>query len=72
MPPEYSGLKIGPFGVILVCPRMKTHGFCELHSLRPGKQTITPRVALRRWSIILFYLYIMCLKQYNYNMYRRY
>ena len=39
--PEYSGLKIDPFGDILVCPRMKTHGSCGRQSLRPGKQTIT-------------------------------
>ena len=32
--PEYSGLKIDPFGDISVCPRMKTHGH---HSLRPKK-----------------------------------
>ena len=25
---------------------MKTHGSCGRHSPRPGKQTITPRVAL--------------------------
>ena len=56
--PEYSGLKIDPFGDILVGPRMKTHGYCERHSPRPGKQTITPRVALCRRSIILFtYIY---------------
>ena len=41
---EYCGLKIDPFGDILVCPRMKTHGYCRRHSPRPGKQTITPRV----------------------------
>ena len=41
--PEYSGLKIDPFGDILVGPHMKTHGYCERHSPRPGKQTITPR-----------------------------
>ena len=39
----------------------KTHGYCERHSTRPGKQTITPRVALCRRSIILFYLYILCI-----------
>jgi hypothetical protein len=39
--PEYSGLKIDPFGDILVGPHMKTHGYCERHSPRPGKQTIT-------------------------------
>jgi len=56
--PEYSGLKIDPFGDILVGPRMKTHRYCERHSPRPGKQTITPRVALSRRSIILFtYIY---------------
>ena len=55
--PEYSGLNIDPFGDIFVCPRMKTHGYCERHSPRPGKQTITPRVALCRRSNILFYLY---------------
>ena len=40
---------------------MKTHGWCERHSLRPEKQIITPRVALCRRSIILFYLYILCI-----------
>ena len=59
--PEYSGLKIYPFGDILVCPRMKTHGYCERHSPRPGKQIITPRVALSGRSTILFYLYILCI-----------
>ena len=59
--PEYSGLKIDAFGDILVGPRMKTHGCCERHSPRPGKQTITPRVALSGRSIILFYLYIFCI-----------
>jgi len=59
--PEYSGLKIDPLGDILVCPRIKTHGQCERHSPRPGKQTITPRVALSGRSIILFYLYIFCI-----------
>ena len=44
--PEYYGLKIYPFGDILVGPHMKTHGKCGHHSPRPGKQTITPRVAL--------------------------
>ena len=58
---EYSGLKIDAFGDILVCPRMKTHGYCERHSPRPGKQTITPRVALSGRGIILFYLYIFCI-----------
>ena len=52
--PEYSGLKIYPFGDILVCLRMKTHGYCERHSPRPGKPTITPRVALSGRSIIYF------------------
>ena len=42
--PEYSGLKIDPFGDISVGPRMKTHGYCERHSPRRGKQTITPRL----------------------------
>ena len=68
--PEHSGLNIDLFGDIFVCPRMKTHGYCERHSPRPGKQTITPRVALCRRSNILFYLYIMYLKQYNYRMYQ--
>ena len=69
--PEYSGLKIYPFGDILVCLRMKTHGYCERHSPRPEKQIITLRVALCRRSIILFYLYILCIiKQYNYIMYQ--
>ena len=44
--PEYSGLKIDPFGNILVCPRIETRGYCERHSPRPGKRTITLRVAL--------------------------
>ena len=44
--PEYSGLNIDQFGDILVCPHMKTHGKCGHHSPRPGKQRITPRVAL--------------------------
>jgi hypothetical protein len=43
--PEYSGLKIDPFGDMLVCPRMKTHGYCGQHSARPGKQRITPQLA---------------------------
>ena len=55
--PEYSGLTIDQFGDILVCPRMKTHGYCERHSPRPGKQTITPQVALRGRSSSLFFLY---------------
>ena len=55
--PEYSGLKIDPFGDILVGPRMKTHGYCERHSPRPGKQTITPRVALSG-RIIIYFTYI--------------
>ena len=59
--PGYSGLKIYPFGDILVCPRMKTHGYCERHSPHPGKQIITPRVALSGQSTILFYLYILCI-----------
>ena len=67
--PEYPGLNIDPFGDILVCLRMKTHRYCERHSPRPGKQTITPRVALSGRSIILFYLYLLCIiKQYNYIM----
>ena len=67
--PEYYGLKIDASGDISVCPHMKTHGYCERHSPRPGKQTITPRVALSGRSIILFYLYILCIiKQYNYIM----
>ena len=61
--PGYSGLKIYPFGDILICPRMKTHGYCERHSPRPGKQIITPRVALSGQSTILFYpIYIMYYK----------
>ena len=40
---------------------MKTHRCCERHSPRPEKQIITPRVALCRRSIILFYLYILCI-----------
>ena len=69
--PEYSGLTIHWFGDILVGPRMKTHGCCERHSPRPEKQIITPRVALCRRSIILFYLYIyLYFKQYNYRMYQ--
>jgi hypothetical protein len=59
--PEYSGLKIDPFGDILVGPNMKTHGYCERHSPRLGKQTITPRVAFSRRSTILFYLYEICI-----------
>ena len=51
--PEYFGLKIDTFGDILFCPRMKTHGYCGRQSLRPGKQTITLRVALSGWSISL-------------------
>jgi len=70
--PEYSGLTIHQFGDILVCPRMKTHGYCERHSPRPGKQTITPRVALSGRSIIFLPIYIMYLKQYNYRMYQTY
>jgi hypothetical protein len=59
--PEYSGLKIDPFGNILVCPRIETRGYCERHSPRPGKRTITLRVALSRRSIMLFYLYKRCI-----------
>ena len=59
--PEYSGLKIYPFGDILVCLRMKTHGHCDRHPPRPGEQTITPRVALSGRGIILFYLYVFCI-----------
>ena len=59
--PEHSGLNIHLFGDIFVCPRMKTHGYCERHSPRPGKQIITPRVALSGQSTILFYLYILCI-----------
>jgi hypothetical protein len=55
--PEYSGLKIDPFGDISVGPRMKTHGYCERHSPRRGKQTITPRVAFSGRSTMVFYLY---------------
>ena len=51
---EYSGLKIDLFGDILVGPHMKTHGYCEHHSPRPGKQTITPRVAFSGRSTISF------------------
>ena len=61
--PEYSGLKIDPLGDILVCPRIKTHGQCERHSPRPGKQTITPRVALSGRSIILICLYEICIEK---------
>ena len=69
--PGYSGLKIYPFGDILICPRMKTHGYCERHSPRPGKQTITPRVALCRTEHhYILPIYIMYLKQYNYKMYQ--
>ena len=67
---EYSGLKIDPFGDILVGPRMKTHGYCEHHSPRPGKQTITPRVAFSGRSTIVCNLYIVYWKQYNYKMYQ--
>ena len=59
--PQFSGLTIDQFGDILVRPGMKTHGYCERHSPRPGKQTITPRVALGGRGIILFYLYIYCI-----------
>ena len=41
---------------------MKTHGYCERHSPRPGKQTITPRGALRGRSTSLF-TYIKCVFQ---------
>ena len=63
--PEYYGLKIDASGDISVCPHMKTYGYCERHSPRPGKQTITPRVALSGRSIILFYLYIYCILPIN-------
>ena len=61
--PEYSGLKIDASGDISVCPHMKTHGYCERHSPRPGKQTITPRVALSRRSTILLYLSEICIRR---------
>ena len=69
--PEYSGLNIDPFGDIFVCPRMKTHGYCERHSPRPGKQTITPRVALLQTEHhVILPIYIMYYKKYNYRMYQ--
>ena len=55
--PEYSGLKIDPFGDISVRLHIKIHGSCGYHSPRPGKQTITPQVALRGRSSSLFFLY---------------
>jgi len=38
--PEYSGLKIGPFGNILVCPLIETHGYTNvIHRVLENNQS---------------------------------
>jgi hypothetical protein len=55
--PEYSGLKIDPFGDILVCPRMKNANV--IHRVLENKQSL---LELHSADGATFYFtYILCI-----------
>ena len=65
--PEYSGLKIDPFGDILVCPRMKNANV--IHRVLENKQSLLELHSADGASFYFTYIYLY-FKQYNYRMYQ--